>query len=257
MSRVAIMQPTYMPWIGYFGMIASVDTFVLLDDVQLARRSWQVRNRIAGPDGGEPQMLSVPIRKTAHRDALTIAEARVADEETWRARHLAAIRARYRGAPFAGEAIALWERVLAHPSDRLVEINAAGIAAICDVLGIATPIRRSSDLLRDDPAVRTERLLRIALATGATTYVAAPGSTEYLVEDDAARLFADAGLAITLFAYEHPVWDQGGAPFVSHLGVLDLLAHCGADLAADLVRSGLRAPTRLAARASRDLVETL
>src|SRR3546814_16966306 len=74
MTTIAIMQPTYLPWIGYFGMIDRADIFVFLDSVQFARRSWQPRNRTKTANG--PLMLTVPVHKKGARDQ-TIAEVRI------------------------------------------------------------------------------------------------------------------------------------------------------------------------------------
>src|SRR5205085_517194 len=96
MRTAAIMQPTYLPYLGYFHLIAASDVFVFLDDVQFARRSWQQRNRIWGAAG--EVMLSVPVQKT-DRDA-PICEIEISEAEPWREKHLASVRHAYAKRPF-------------------------------------------------------------------------------------------------------------------------------------------------------------
>lgn len=86
----AVMQPTYMPWLGYFNMIQQVDVFVFLDSVQVEKRSWQVRNRIKGPDGAV--MLTIPIKAG---NSLRICDAQINNEHDWKRKHLRALECYY------------------------------------------------------------------------------------------------------------------------------------------------------------------
>jgi hypothetical protein len=86
----AIMQPTYFPWTGYFDLIDQSDKFVFLDDVQLVRRSWMVRNRIKTSQG--PLFLSIPVRKTKHRDEQLLHETEIDYSQNWQKKHLDSIR---------------------------------------------------------------------------------------------------------------------------------------------------------------------
>ena len=86
MNLTAIMQPTFFPWIGYFDLIDQVETFVFFDDVQLVKRSWQVRNRIKSANG--ELFLTIPIKKNKIRDELLISEAEIAYDENWQNKHL-------------------------------------------------------------------------------------------------------------------------------------------------------------------------
>ena len=85
----AIMQPTFLPWMGYFSMMSKVDLFVYFDDVQLAKRSWQVRNRIKGQNG--ELFLNIPIKKSAARDELLLCDAIMDESQGWRQKHLSSI----------------------------------------------------------------------------------------------------------------------------------------------------------------------
>ena len=103
MTRTAaIMQPTYLPYLGYFHLIAAADVFVFLDDVQFARRSWQQRNRIWGAAG--EVMLSVPVQKADRDASLSVIE--TAETERWREKHLSSIRHAYARRPHFAEGMA-------------------------------------------------------------------------------------------------------------------------------------------------------
>ena len=95
------MQPTFLPWIGYFDMMDQVDHFILYDDVQLAKRSWQIRNRIKTAQG--ELFLTVPVKKTKNRDELLISEAEISYEENWQSKHLKSIEIAYGKAPYFSE----------------------------------------------------------------------------------------------------------------------------------------------------------
>jgi hypothetical protein len=120
MTRTAaIMQPTYLPYLGYFHLIAEADVFVFLDDVQFARRSWQQRNRILGHDG--EVMLSVPVQKT-DREA-EIREIEIADAEPWRDKHLASVRHAYARRPHFADGMAFLEAEFGRSTTRLCDLN--------------------------------------------------------------------------------------------------------------------------------------
>ena len=238
MTILAVMQPTYMPWMGYFDLIDQADAFVFLDDVQLARQSWQTRNRIRGTNGAE-LMLSILVRHSGELDH-SIAETRIAETKPWRKKHLRTIRQAYAKAPRGDEAASLWEMALKNDDDRLGHFTSAAIGLVCKCLGIHTPTQRSTMI--PDTAERIERLIGLCRQAGADTYLSPPGAAEYLHGDDAPKRFESAGISLVFQRYEHPVYDQARADFLSHLGIIDLLAHVGIDDALDLIRSGRRDP---------------
>src|SRR5262249_54185258 len=120
---VAVMQPTYLPYLGYFDLIAQADVFVLLDDVQFERKSWQQKNRIAGP-GGET-MLSVPVRKQPLQTLIRDIE--IDDDKPWRAEHLAAIETAYRGRPHYDEGWAHMQAALGAAQSGLCDLTSTMI----------------------------------------------------------------------------------------------------------------------------------
>ena len=248
MTVCAIMQPTYLPWLGYFDLMDQADVFILLDDVQLTKRSWQVRNRIRRSDGAE-LMLSIPVKKTRHRDALVLAEAEVNDETGWRRKHLASLDNSYSSARHGTTALAIWQAALSSNAIHLVDLHEAAIRGVMTAIGLDTKILRASALKASGR--KDAHLLALCRAVGATHYLSALGSAAYISANNPQGAFADSGIGLSYQHFDHPVYDQSGRDFMPYLGVVDLLAHVGPDQALDIIRSGRGAafsPTEAQAR---------
>jgi hypothetical protein len=228
-STAAIMQPTYLPWSGYFQLMAQADVFVLLDDVQFNRTSWQCRNRILLH--GAEHMLTVPV--TGASLGTPINEVRLMPRP-WAVKQWATLQAAYGKTPHGPEMLALLAPVYAQAAEfsLLVDWNQALIAVLAKALGIDTPLLRSSTLGREGQ--RSARLLALCEHLGASDYLSPRGSMAYLTEDD----FAGNG-RITLHYqdYTPPPYAQRKADgFVSHLSVVDVIAQQGTDFARRYVR---------------------
>lgn len=235
--RCAIMQPTYIPWMGYFALIDAVDVFVLLDTVQLTRRSWQVRNRIKSASGAE-LMLTIPVRKTHSRDELMLESAMVNDDMPWRRKHANSFRHAYNKADHFEFAFGILTKTLENrKQDRVSRINEEIIRNLAGALGMETRIFRASSI-PINPSGKAGRLVEICRYFGATTYVSAAGSASYLEEESSRALFDAAGIEIRYQNYRHPEYPQINGPFLSHLSILDLVANVGPKRAVEYVRTG-------------------
>ncbi len=233
----AIMQPTYLPWIGYFDLISRVDIFIFLDDAQLVRRSWQVRNRIRTSQDCE-RMLSIPVCKSAHRDDLRICDALPQDAENWRHRHLRTLEQSYARAPHRHRAIDIWKRhYLAAPA-ALADMHMGFIREVSGVLGFRPSFRRASEL--DVSGSRDIRLLGICQSVGASLYLSPPGSAGYISAEQPEGAFTDSGIALRYQSFHHPHYAQGDGEFLPFMGIIDLLAHHAPDEAARIILSGRR-----------------
>jgi hypothetical protein len=216
---VAIMQPTWLPYLGYFQLIASADIFVFLDDVQFARRSWQSRNRILAE--GQEQMLTVPVRKQP-RDTL-IADIAIADGQPWRAQQLNALRHAYAGRPHFAEGYAFLETQLARePNGRLADLAIGLVEAAAAHIGLSTPFVRASTL--GCGGHRSDHLLALCRAVGADHYLSPTGSADYM-EDDG--VFAAARFPVIFKGFEARAYDQGGADFTPYMSFVDALLNVG------------------------------
>jgi hypothetical protein len=215
---VAIMQPTYLPYLGYFDLIQRADVFVFLDDVQFERRSWQSRNRILTAEG--ERMLSVPVRKHAQDTRIDAIE--TADETGWRAEHLTTIRHAYARRPGFAEGIAFLEETLV--GGRLVDLHAGLIEQAARRLGLQTQFVRASTL--GCGGKRSDHLLEICRATEAEEYLSPMGSADYIAADGA---FAAASLPVRFNSFVEVAYDQGRPTFTPYLAFIDAVMNLGWD----------------------------
>lgn len=222
----AIMQPTWLPYLGYFHLIAASDVFILLDDVQFARRSWQSRNRILGSAG--EQMLTVPVR--GHDRDTAIADILIDDAQPWRAKQLTALRHAYARRPGFEEGMAFMEEQLAAPPTHLAALTGGLITAAAGKLGLATELRRASDL--GCLGARSDHLLALCRAVGADAYLSTAGSADYMAEDG---VFAAAGFPVRYQSFVEIPYDQGREPFVPFMGFIDAVMNLGWAGTADLL----------------------
>jgi hypothetical protein len=233
--RIAIAQPTYLPWLGYFDLLDQVDHFVLLDSVQFEKRSWQQRNRIKIPAG--LVWLTIPI-VVRGRQSQSIVDAKISEPDFWRD-HLRAIELNYRRAPFFDRYFdELRARIkMSASSLSLPEFTISLLRWFAKVVGITTPMIRSSELAVYGK--RTELLAEICVSLGASAYLSPLGSSEYLIEE--LPTLTGHAIEVTFHHYEHPVYRQLFPPFQPYACILDLLFNEG-DSALEVIRSGRRQP---------------
>jgi hypothetical protein len=234
--RVAVTQSNYIPWKGYFDLIARVDEVVLYDDVQYTRRDWRNRNRIKTPQG--TRWLTIPV-KTRGRYHQRIDETEVSDPG-WAARHWAAIRQSYGGAPHFGRYEGTLEELYAGTKETVLSaVNERFLRALCSLLGIETAMSRSDGHAQS--AERSERLVALCRRAGASEYVCGPASRGYLDE----RAFAEAWIAVTYMDYSgYPEYPQLHPPFEHHVSVIDLLLNTGPDAPHFMKHMQRREPAR-------------
>ncbi len=219
--KAAIVQSNYIPWKGYFDMIDQVDRFILLDDVQYTRRDWRNRNKIKGQAGLNWLTIPVNVKGKYHQ---MIRDVAISGSE-WRTKHWTAIQHAYARAPcfseYASEIRSIYETCA---SDRLSAVNLAFISRICHLLGIHTVISQSMDHNLVDG--KSERLVGLCEAVGATTYLSGPAARGYLNLD----AFESRGIAVEWMTYdryrEYPQLYDG---FVHAVSVLDVMFNVGAD----------------------------
>jgi hypothetical protein len=232
--KIAISQPTYLPWIGYFDLMDQVETFVLLDDVQFEKRSWQQRNRIKTPAG--LQWLTVPAAVSGRAGQL-IKEVEIKDVEFWRD-HCRSIELNYRRSKFFDDYFAGFIARLTAPSGiPLADLNIRLIEWFMEMLGITTPLVMSSSLR--ETGARTQLLANICEALGATQYLSPLGSAVYLMEGQ--NMLLDQGIELMFQNYEHPVYGQLFPPFVPFASTVDLLFNEG-ERSLEIIRGGRRQP---------------
>jgi WbqC-like protein family len=229
-KTVAIVQSNYIPWKGYFDLMARVDEFILYDDVQYTRRDWRNRNRLKSPEG--VRWLTIPVQVKG-RYLQRIDETFVSDPR-WGERHWATLKGWYGKAPFFEryrETLeSLYRDTRAH---ELSAINRRFLEVLRDLLDIATPLSSSNEYPGEGH--RTERLLSICRAAGADRYVSGPAAREYLEEE---RLRA-AGIEVQWMSYEgYPEYPQLHPPFEHAVSILDLLLNVGEETSRYMLGAG-------------------
>lgn len=226
-KTVVITQSNYLPWRGYFDLLASADEVILLDSVQYTRRDWRNRNTIKTASG--TAWLTIPV-EVKGRYFQAIDETRIAGPE-WAEQHARAIDAAYRRASHYRD-VAPWLLGLLRSLEgepRLSVVNELLLRAICERLGIAVPIRRCSDVL-DRAALQvmapTDRLARLAHAVKATRYLTGPAARSYLDVDR----FTAEGIEVAWMSYDgYPEYRQLWGAFEPRVSVVDLLLNVGAE----------------------------
>lgn len=247
--KVAILQPAYLPWLGFFDLMDQVDSFVILDNVQFEKRSWQQRNRIKSPSG--LRWLTVPVQSRG-RFEQRICEVEIEKTEFWRD-HLRSIEMNYRRAPFFREYIEECGEIMSRSGKgRLAELSGALIGWLTQKLGITTAVVRASRLQAGGK--RTELLKNLCLELGGNEYVSPLGSAVYLLEE--MDVMTTTGVSVFFQNYVHPEYRQLFPPFVPYASVLDLLFNEG-PRSLEVVRSGRRQafhPEQVAAQLAEGVV---
>lgn len=221
--KCAILQPSYIPWRGYFHQIQKSDVFVFYDDVQYDKHGWRNRNRIKTAQG--TQWLTIPVRKKGNvEDAREIREIEINWERPWNRKHLSALTQSYGKAPFYHALAPVLTQWYSSTPDKLAEFTIESIAQLAGLLGIRhTRFLRSSQL--DISGVRTERIIKILKALRCDHYISGPSARAYLAEDR----FAEEGIILEYMHYDYPEYPQLHGSFDTHVSILDLLVMTGED----------------------------
>lgn len=219
MKKVAILQSNYIPWKGYFDMIAAVDEFILYDDMQYTRRDWRNRNQIKSHQGVQWLTVPVLVKGKYHQK---IRETEI-DGMDWAAAHWKSLIQNYRRAPHFEEIASLFEPLYLDTEYTYIsQLNRRFIDSICSYLNIKTLITNSWDYTLIDG--KTERLVDLCEQAGGTVYISGPAAKDYIDE----KVFSDKNIELSWFNYEgYPEYPQLWGEFVHGVSILDVLFNCG------------------------------
>lgn len=186
--RLAIMQPYFLPYIGYFQLMSAVDKFVLLDDVNFITRGWINRNRIAV--NGEPHWLTLPLAKASQNRLIN--EIEIVDDPSWKRKTLRTVELSYRRAPHSNEVLSLFSDILNEAQGSLSLFLFRHLQRMADYIGIKVQIEATSAVYPKDGQAGQDRIIDICVREGATSYANLPGGRE--LYDPAS--FAAAGIEL-------------------------------------------------------------
>ena len=222
--RIAIHQPNFLPYIGYFQKMASVDEFVLYDDAQFSKEGFINRNRIKSPTGA--QWITVPVL-TKGRLQQSILEVEIAQNTKWCKKVRGSVRQNYGKCLHFKTYYESFEQIMLGEFSNLVDLNIALLEWARGILDIHTPLTRASEI-RGVCGWSTERLVSICEALGADTYYSGKGGVNY--QDP--KLFDEAGIQLVVSRFSHPTYPQLWSEFEPFLSIVDLVFNCGPESAA-------------------------
>lgn len=230
MTLVAIHQPNFFPWLGYFAKIVRSDVFVFLDHVQYSKTGGTWSNRVKLRIGGKVRWQTAPVSRAFH-GTNEISAIRWDNQQAWREKLSKTLRTNYTKAPFFTQTMALIEPLIFFNNDSLAAFNIHAIKAIARHVSISTDhCVRSSALAVVGQG--SDLLIELTNRVGGRTYLCGGGASDY--QDDAA--FARAGVGLMYQKFIHPVYSQGNGPFEPGLSIVDALMHAGAGKVLQMLR---------------------
>jgi hypothetical protein len=228
---LVVLQPGYLPWLGFFDQVQRSDVFVYYDDVQFDKHGWRNRNRVKAPNGA-PHWLTVPVLHSG-RNWPAILELEIDNRTPWARKHVGTLKQFYRKAPYLDRYLPALAEVLERRWVLLVDLDLAVTELIWSWLGLTRPTLRASAL--GIPGKQSERLVALCQHVGARCYLSGNAAKNYL---DTA-LFVRHGIEVEWHDYVHPVYPQQHGDFVPYLSIVDLVFNCGEESTAILGRTGV------------------
>ncbi len=227
--RCAIMQPTYLPWLGYFNLMNQVDVFILLDDVQFSKQSWQQRNRIKSEQG--LQWITIPV---IQKSGQCINQVRLTDTRIGET-HAQTIQLNYTQAAYFKTYFPELSEVIVSSthSGKLLNVNMQLLFYLSKIVLTRTTTILASEI--GGEGSRSARLAALCTAIQAKTYISPMGSATYLLNE--IHEFDRLGVEVLFHHYEHPLYKQLYPPFLPYCSAIDLILNEG-PRARDIINSG-------------------
>jgi len=211
---LAIMQPYFFPYIGYFQLIAAVDVFIVYDNIKYTKKGWINRNRML--QNGKDAMFSLPLKSDS--DSLDVCERELAADFN-RDKLLNKLKGTYRHAPYFEQAFPLVERIVRYEKANLFRYLHHSIVKICEYLEIKTEIRISSGIAMDHGLKNQDKVIALCKAVGANTYVNAIGGMELYSKET----FLKQGIDLKFIRSRPFEYAQFGDAFVPWLSIIDVM----------------------------------
>jgi len=219
-KMVGILQPGYLPWLGFFEQLSRCDIFVIYDDVQFEKGSWRNRNRIKTSSG--PLWLTVPVRQKGASFSI-IKDVKINSQVKWQKKHVKSISQNYSKAPYYDWIAEDLFTIIDRPWKFLIDLNVELIKMLADRLGLFTPMLLASELKISGSGV--QRLIDIIKSLGGERFYEGSSGRNYIKES----FVNESGIQVLYQDYDHPLYPQLNGEFISHLSILDLLFNTGPD----------------------------
>jgi len=224
--NVVILQPSYIPWRGYFDQIRRADLFIFYDDVQYDKHGWRNRNQIKTSQG--KQWLTVPVHSKGVTEGIPIKDIRIDWSKSWPKKHLNALTFAYAKAPFFASFAPWLASVYERKDEFLADFTVNTTVELAGMLGITDTKFMHSSELQGIHGQKTDRLIHILQRVGATHYLSGPSARDYIE----AEKFDQAGITLEFIQYDYPEYPQLHPPYDPFVTILDLLFMVGEDAGA-------------------------
>lgn len=213
--KLGIMQPYFLPYIGYWQLLNAVDRYVIYDDVNFIKGGWINRNRIL--QNGAPAYINVPMIGASSFKRIN--EIQVNRDPRVMGKLLKTVEQNYRKAPSFESVMPLMERICRFEGDNLAEFLANSIRVVCDYLGITTTLVMSSQIEKDISLRAQDKVIDICRRQGATEYFNAIGGQTLYDQ----MSFARFGIRLQFLKTAAVTYSQGKGAFVPNLSILEVL----------------------------------
>lgn len=221
--NVVILQPSYIPWRGYFDQIRRADLFIFYDDVQYDKHGWRNRNQIKTSQGR--QWLTIPVYSKGVTNGTPIKDVQIDWSKPWAKNHLKSLTVAYRKSPHFKEYLPLLNSFYDRRDSYLADFTIETSISLSRQLGItSTRFMRSSEMTGLE-GQKTDRVISILKQVGATHYICGPSASSYMEPEK----FQQAGITFEYMEYNYPEYPQLYPPFDPFVSILDLLFMAGRD----------------------------
>lgn len=219
--NVVILQPSYIPWRGYFDQIRRADLFIFYDDIQYDKHGWRNRNQIKTHQG--KQWLTIPVHSKGVTNGTPIKDVRIDWSKPWAKSHLKSLTVSYSKAPYFRKYLSFLESIFERRDEFLADFTIAISILLAQELGFtSTRFMRSSELSNIE-GQKTDRVVDVLKQVGATHYICGPSASSYMEPEK----FDKAGITFEYMEYNYPEYQQLHPPYDPFVTILDLMFMMG------------------------------
>jgi hypothetical protein len=218
---VVILQPSYIPWRGYFDQMRRADLFVFYDDVQFDKHGWRNRNQIKTAHG--KQWLTIPVHSAGVTQGRSINDVKIDWSKPWSQAHLRALTSSYNRAPCFKQYLPLLDSFYGRRDECIADFTIATTIALARELRIQHTRFLRSSALEGISGEKTDRLIQILKRVQATHYISGPSARDYIEPEK----FSQAGIGLEFMEYHYQEYPQLYPPYDPYVSVLDLLFMLG------------------------------